>query len=220
MRSSQKTISTVARILASFLCLILLTGFKFPSPHQLRKEFQAELNKIKESTPGAKAFARWKTLRDQAKEALKNADIQGASKFAAEEFEEASYLFKRAKQYALKKSYKKASYLARKTIEVATMAAEKAAKAREAVEKKLNRHLTSVKAKLDQIHAKLPYDSEYDDSLAELYLKWSDIRHAISLGQYEQANNELQDLVKNLKAFIKATGIEIDSEKERWEETI
>ncbi len=209
-----------AGVLIPIICILLLSGFKIPSPHELRKEFREELQKIKESTPGAKALARWKGLRAKARQAILDADINMAPRFASEEYEEAVYLLKRARRYALKKSYKKASYLAKKAIEIASNASKKAVKLREKKEKRLYTKLGRLKGMLDELHAKLPYDSEYSTKLARLYLKWSDIRHSIALGSYSDAESAIPRLEQSVREFVKQTGITVDTGKEKWEETI
>ena len=210
----------LARLFMPLLCIMLLSGFTMPSPHELRREFAAELKKIKESTPGAKALANWKQLRDQARKALEEAEINGAPKFAPQEYEEAEDLFQRAKDYAAKRSYRKASYLARKTAEIARLASEDAQKAREKIEKKLDRQLERLKTKLDILHQKLPFESDLSVALADLYLQWADIRHSISLGLYDQAEKQIPELARAVEEFRRRSGIHLDVEQEKWEETI
>jgi len=216
----RKWLVVMARLFLPGLCIYLLSGFTMPSPHQLRREFAAELKKIKENTPGAKALDRWKKLRDQAAKALEQAEINGASDFASSEYKEAVDLFQRARDYAAKRSYKKASYLADRTEEIARAASENALKTRGRIEKKLDRQLAHLKKILDMLHQKLPYGSELSPSLAELYLQWSDIRHCITLGLYDRAGDLIPALSAAIDKFQKNSGIQIDQDQEKWEETI
>ena len=210
----------LTRLFLICLCISLLSAFTVPSPHELRRDFAAELKKIKESTPGAKALARWNKLRDQAVKALEQAEINGASEFASTEYEEAVDLFQRARDYAAQRSYKKASYLAAKTEEIARSASESALKARARIEKKLYSKLEHLKSRLDMLHQRLPYESGLSESLAELYLQWSDIRHCVALGLYARAQSMIPALSSAIDQFQKQSAIQIDQEQENWEDTI
>ncbi len=209
------------------LCLLyiivtvtLLSGFTLPSSHQLRKEFKAEIEKIRERTPGAKALANWKRLKQQAIKAIEEAAVYGADEFSPKEIEEARDLLLRAKAYAAKRSYRKASYLARKTAELASQACENTKKARAKIEKRLDTQVNHLKKRLDMIHNNLPFDSDLSVSLADLYLRWSDIRHAIALGKYEEAEKAIHALDKDIRGFVKNNQIPIDQGNENWETTI
>jgi len=216
----QGRILYLSRLLLPLICICLLSGFTMPSPHELRREFAAELKRIRESTPGARALASWQQLRDQAGRALEKAEINGAPEFAPEEFEEASDLFRRARAYAAERSYRKASYLAKKTEEIARLASENALAAREKIEKKLNQQLVRLKARLDILHSRLPFESNLSVQLADLYLQWADIRHCIALGLYDQAEKQLHVLKMAVNEFRRQSGIHLDDQQEKWEETI
>ncbi len=210
----------VVRLLFILITVTLLSGFTLPSSHQIRKEFKAEIEKIKERTPGAKALANWKKLKQQARKALEEAAVYGADKFSPKEIEEARDLFLRAKAYAAKRSYRKASYLAKKTVELANQACENTKKVRANIEKRLHTQVNHLEKRLDIIHQKLPFDSDLSVSLADLYLRWSDIRHAIALGKYEEAEKAIHTLDRDIRAFVKNNQISIDQGDENWETTI
>ncbi len=212
--------SLICRCVGPLLCFILLSGFTFPSSHELRREFKAELKKIKDSTPGAKALANWNRSRDAARESIREAEISGAPDFAQDEYAEAVDLYSRAAAYAAERSYRKASYLAQKSAEIASLASENAGRAREKIEKQQLKKLESLKKKLDAIHEALPIDSEWEEPLADMFLKWADIRNALSMGQYEEADREMRILERQITNFRTKSGVVIDDSAEKWEETI
>lgn len=219
----RQCVTGYSRILIScamLLCMVFLCGFTLPSSHELRREFQAELKKIKEKAPGARARADWIRAREAAQKAISEALINGAPEYAREEWDEAADLLERARRYSLDGSYRKAAYLARKSRETAESASDHADKAREKIEKDIVRQLNIFKKKLDMIRAVLPDNSEWTVPLADLFLQWSDIKHCISLGLYHEAKSELNLLDKGIRKFRKESGIKVDNESEKWEETI
>ena len=198
----------------------LISAFSIPSPDELRSEIRAELERIKEKTPGAKALAKWRDSRDKAEAALQEAVIQDAQEFAPALYQEAADLFSLAKRYALKKSFKKADYLARKAAEIAHKAAAEADKNRTAREKALLKRLNALLKRLEAMRSHVAEGSEAAEKLNILFLKWGDIKNAIVLGQYDDARGELDLLEKETGQFARRNNIMFENEDENWKETI
>lgn len=203
-----------------FFCVALLCGFTLPSSHELRREFQAELKKIREKTPGARARAGWISARDAAQKAVKEAQVNGAPEYAPEEWGEAADLFERARGYARDSSYRKAVYLANKSREIARSASEKASRAREKIEKQLAERLNNFRKELDRIQRVLPGNSEWSVRFADLVIQWSDIKNCVALGLYHEAHNELDTLADKIRKFKQESGVKVNSGTAKWEETI
>ncbi len=197
-----------------------ISAFSIPSPDELRSEIRAELKRIKEKTPGAKALARWRDSRDKAEAALNEAVIQDAPEFASEPYQEAVKLFRLAKRYASSKSFKKADYLARKAAEIAHQAATEADRNRTAMEKRLLKRLQSILKRLQTIKKHVAEGTEAAENLNILFLQWGDIKNAIVLGQYSDARRALDLLEKETRQFAGRYNIILEDESEHWKETI
>lgn len=184
-----------------FLC----SGFTLPPPGGLRKDILTELNKIRESTPGAKERARWRRLRDNTRSILEQAELDGADKYAPGPWNDALDLFARAKQYAAIRSYRKASYLAEKTIEYASLAIRRAKTEYNKRAKAAKRELARLKKAID-CAVTASKDHTHDDGngtsdvRARLTLELDDLDNAVALGQFK----DFEDGVRRVKSYINA----------------
>jgi len=194
--------------------LFCLSGFSFSDPKKLRQEIRQEilkeLEKIREKTPNAKKRAKWRKSRSAANDALLDARLYQASKYAPEEWDQAVALFRKAKEYAARRSYLKADYLARQAVKYAHQAAEKARAIIAKKEGSLRERYQKLKEELDSLSGRVPPDAESLQLRAsELYLLLSDARLAMELRQFgdaemglERAEEELGRFKRDLIAYL------------------
>lgn len=210
------SIKSMSVIFCSLLVLSCLLGFNFSDPKKLRQEIRQEilkeLEKIREKTPNAKKRAKWRKSRDEANQALLEARFYQAAKYAPESWDQAVALFNKAIEYAAKRSYLKADYLARQ----AKKYAEEAAKAAKAMitkkEQALRERYDKLKEQLDELSGRIPSDADQLLYRAnELYLTLSDARLAMELRQFEDAESRLtqaeQDIIRlrlDLRSYLEA----------------
>jgi hypothetical protein len=193
-------------IMALLFGLVCLSGFSFSDPKKLRQEIRQEilkeLEKIREKTPNAKKRAKWRKSRGEANDALLEARLYQASKYAPEEWDQAVALFRKAKEYAAKRSYLKADYLARQAAKYAHQATEKARAIIAKKEGTLRERYQKLKEELDSLSGRVPPDA---DSLqlraSELYLLLSDARLAMELRQFEDAEKGLEGAEEEINRF-------------------
>ncbi len=182
------------------LVFLLCSGFTLPSPSELKKDLKEELKKIREKTPGAKQLAYWRDCYDQAVQAIEEAEWQGAERYAPEAWNEALQLLSKAKEYARKKSYQKAAFLARKAREAGTRAKEQAEKARAEALAEAQKALDDLKEKLDKLSSEVPRNARgLVLRFNELVLQWTDLVHAKELEQFEDLKKGVKKLERKIK---------------------
>ena len=197
------------KTLLILLSLLFLYGFSFSDPSKLRteirKEIKAELEKIIEKTPSGKLRTTWRQKKQEAEEALNKALFMDSPRFCPEKWDEAVMLFKKAKKYASKREYRKAIYLAKKTIEFATGAEKCASRYIKEHNDKLEKQYTTLRNQMDEIMAMIPPDAEdLVKQASNLSLKIEDMYSAIKLRQFKNARDIAAHLRKRLASLEKA----------------
>ncbi|GEM_PF-1539133 len=188
--------------------LSMLTGFDFSDPGKVRQELRQELiqglEKIREQTPDAKKRAKWRKSREEAVAALMAAKSQQAARFAPKEWDEAVELFLRAREYAARRSYLKADYLARQSKKQAEKARLLAVSKITTLEKRLGERLQDLGDRLRQLSGMVPPDADALSLRAsELMLALSDARLAMELRQFKEAEQGLQQAEHDIAMFRK-----------------
>ncbi len=191
------------RLLSIIVGVITLSGFSFSDPHkftqELKKEIRLELQKIAEKTPSAKLRNEWRQRRDQAISSLEKAEATQASKYCPEKWDQAVALFKKAKYYAAKRSYRKAIFLAKKANDMARQAfiTSKAMILKQ--ETRLNKQYRKLRSRADELTGSIPMDAEeLSKKAADISLTIEDARLATELLQFDQAQRELSSAKKAL----------------------
>lgn len=191
----------------AFLC-----GFSFSDHHKLTQEIKAQLRRITEKTPSAKLRNEWRMRRDEASSALEKAELVQASKYCPEKRDESVALYKKARYYASKRSYKKAIFLAKKTTESAKkmyitskafLLQQKAG---------LARQYKRLRARADELAGSIPPDAAaLEIRASRISLELENARLAIDLTQFETARKalpgiktEMDRLDRQIRAYKKA----------------
>jgi len=187
------------KLLLIAIGVLILSGFSFSDPHKLtqdlRKEIRAELQKIVEKTPGAKLRKEWRAQRDVANSLLEKAQTAQASKYCPKEWDEAVALFKKAKYYASKRSYRKAIFLAKKSQEQAKFAYTTSKAKLLKQETGLKKQYKKLRSRLNDLAGAIPTDAEaLAQKAATLSLELEDARLAMELLQFDEAKRELADV--------------------------
>ncbi len=198
------TCSILLRIAVLLACLLLLCGFSFSDPHkvsqEIKQDLRQELQKIAEMTPGAKLRNEWRARRNKAEGALKQAEMVEAKRFCPEKWDEAVAVFKKAKYYASKRSYRKAIFLAKKAEEQAAEARTLAQKILDQKTSELNRQYRKLRLRADDVTASVPPGAEkLAIQAADISLAVEDVRIAIELRQFEDAEKKLPAIRKELQ---------------------
>ncbi|NDY42062.1 hypothetical protein G3N55_04260 [Dissulfurirhabdus thermomarina] len=184
---------------ALLLCLVLpLSGFTLASGRQLQKEIQEKLERIREMSPGVQAMEDWRRARREAEAAVEAAREGGARRYAADGLAEAEDLLALAKDYAWKKAYRKAAYLARTAGAKAKAAQEAAAAARKTLRDRALEEIRALAERLEGLAARVPARGPLAKEYAELRLAVADLRHAVALEQFD----EVHPAVVRLRARI------------------
>jgi len=190
------------------LLVLFLSGFSFSDSHKLRQEIsgeiQAELQKIVEKTPSAKLRRQWRSERDRTSEVLDSALCIEADRFSPEKWDEAVALFKKAKDYASNRSYRKAIYLARKARECAEDAYKSSQDVIQEKRDKILAQYRELKESIRDIAGLIPPDADTLITRAsELSLAIEDIRIAVNLKKFEQASAEIVKMRSELVCLSK-----------------
>lgn len=170
------------------LCVILLliTGFTFPQPIDIKRQLQEKWQLLLSKTPGGKELHQWREVHAQARQAVQAAHDAGADKYAPEKMQTAEEALNTAIGYAKEQGYKKAMAYAKKAREVAEAASADAVNVRTAKEKQLQKALLEMDSyvlNMSKSNQNNKITHRQDDAV--LYL--SDIRHAIILEQFDEA---------------------------------
>jgi len=193
----------------SIFIILLLYGFTFSDPNKLRqeirKEIRAELEKIIEKTPSGKLRTSWRQKRQLAEKALNRALVMDSPRFCPEKWDEAVALFKKAQKYAAKREYRKAIYLAKKTREFASSAADCASEYIRKQDNKLKKQYLTLRNRMDEIMPVIPTDAEeLIKEACSLSLKIEDMHSAIKTRQFQDAETIAIRLKKRLSVLEKA----------------
>ena len=202
----------MAKLLVLLACILLLCGFSFSDPQKLtqeiKQEIKDELQKIAEKTPSAKLRKQWRLKRDSAESSLKKAEMAEASKYCPERWDEAVALFKKAKYYASRRSYRKAIFLAKKAEKKAAEAADTAEKILLQKTTSLSRQYKELRSMANDIAASIPPDAEkLSARAAEISLALEDARLAMELRQFDDAARKMPEIrneLLRLEALIRA----------------
>ena len=123
---------TYFSLVALLLCVAsLCSGGNAPSrtyASDFKEKIQKELEKIREYSPKVKLEKLWLKEFRQAKRARKEALMESAEVFSKDEFNHGEYLLNLSRNYAKKRQFRKAEYLARKATESFVTASKKAKK--------------------------------------------------------------------------------------------
>ena len=186
------------------LCLVaffLASGFTVPKPGEVRKEIRQRLEKIQEMTPGARERARWLQSRAIAYRALEKAGRQSASRFAAGKWQEALSLFALAEEYAGKKSFRKADYLARKVSETASGAVEEAVQARKSARSGALGKIRRIEGMLSKLESRCAADNSTAAILLNMKLDVSNLKNLVRIDNYTEFDREAGKLEKRLASM-------------------
>jgi len=199
-----KSISIITVVLA---VLFSLYGFDFskihiPSREQIKKELQSEINKLKSLTPQARRKALWIKKKIEAIDAIKQAKIDGAPKYASNLYQEAKEYFELAIKYAKKQQYLKASYLAKECKRIALRASDKATKKRLILKQKIKLQLDKLKKQIDKLVTSLETNKTLQKKKAELILYYQDLIHALNLEQFNYIKQRIKVLKKQINELI------------------
>ena len=196
-------LSIVIKLLVLTAAIALLSGFSFSDPHKLaqdiKAEIKAQLHRIVEKTPSAKLRNEWRMRRDEASSALEKAEMVQAPEYCPEKWDESVALYKKARYYASKRSYRKAVFLAKKAAE----SAEEIYITSSALLLKQETGLTSqykkLRARTDELAGSIPPDAEaLEIRASRISLELEDARLAIELTQFETARQELNGIKTEL----------------------
>ncbi len=195
-----------SKILFPICIFIFCTGFTLPSPRELRQEIRQELQKIKEMTPTAKRRAQWKARYEQAVEALKKAETQSAERYAPKLWQDALNLLSKAKEYAKKKSYLKAAYLAKKAKEAAESASTKAEEARRKAQASAKQNIEGLKKQIEILKKRASQGNQaLKEKMDQLMLGLRDLVHALELEQFEQVKKGARELDERIRRLLEGS---------------
>jgi len=188
--------------------MLFIYGFNFsrihiPSKEEIRKELKSEIDKIKALTPQARRKRLWLKKKLEAIKAIKQAKMDGASKYACELYEKAEEYFNLAIQYAKKQQYLKASYLAKECKKIALQASNKAEKQRLSLKQKTKTELLKFKTQIDKLVKSLNYDKSLQREKAKIILYYQNLVHALNLEQFDYVKKGLITLKKKLNSLYK-----------------
>jgi hypothetical protein len=201
--------------------LLLCYGFKIPDTDKLRREFRkkvdAELEKIIEKTPNAKARNKWRSVRDRACEAIEQAELVEADRFAKEDIDDARYFMARAKKYSARREYLKAAYLGKQAIIVAEKAEKKAKQHLDTLYSEISKAIDKCSRALGKIADRLPEDNDVELAFAKLRLELGYARNLLKTGEFEKAKEVSESLYKKIMKFAATIpGSEQQVEEEYW----
>lgn len=165
---------------------VLLTGFTFPQPIDIKRQLQDKWQLLISKTPGGKELQQWREMYAQARQAIQSAYASGANKYALEKIKAAEEALNTAIGYAKEQSYKKAVAYAKKAKEAAEVALADAVNVTTAKEKQLQKALLEIDGyilNMSKFNQNDQTSRKRDDAV--LYL--SDIRHAVILEQFDEA---------------------------------
>lgn len=212
------------RIFLSFLIIFsfLSSGFNLSDTNKIRREIRkkidAELEKIIEKTPDAKARRKWRETRDRAVKAISDAAIQDASHLAPEEISDAREYLGRAKAYSAGKEYAKATYLGKQALKMAEMAENKAVELLKQKEDKVEDALKKCSEKLQALEkATPPANDAATLEIARLKLKKGYVQNLLRIGKFDEALNATTTLERDIKdtaSRLPSSGKKV--EEEHW----
>ncbi len=196
-------LSIAMKLLVLTAGMALLSGFSFSDPHKLaqdiKAEIKAELHRIAEKTPSAKLRKEWRMRRDEASSALERAEMVQASKYCPEKWDESVALYKKARYYASKRSYRKAIFLAKKAAESAKDIYITSSALLLKQETGLTSQYKKLRERTDELAGSIPPDAEaLEITASRISLELEDARLAIGLTQFETARKELTGLKTKL----------------------
>lgn len=204
---SKKGAYLLIKITLLISAVLMLSAFSFSDSqklrHELRSEIKTELQKIIEKTPSAKLRKKWRQERDRAADMLEAAENVDTSKYCPEKWDEAVAMFKKARYYALRRSYRKAIYLAKKASEFAYVALETSQAFLSQNQSKLNIELRKLKAKIEELTGMIPINAdELTARASEISLAVEDIRLAIKLREFKDARMEIDHVKARLAQLL------------------
>jgi len=203
-----KNIKNIIVITCSLMLIGLLCGFNFsniriPSKQQIRKELKSEIDKLKALSPKVRRRKIWLKKKIDAIKAIKQAQIDGAPKYASELYQKAKEYFELALKYAQKQQYLKASYLAKECRKIALLASDKAEKQRINLKQETKAQLLKFKSKIDKLVKSLQSNKALQREKANLILYYQNLVHALSLEQFNYVKKGLKKLRKKLDYLYK-----------------
>jgi hypothetical protein len=184
-----KNITSLVLIVTVFC---LCSGFRLSDTDRLRREFRkkvdAELAKIIEKTPNAKARQRWRDIRDKAVKAIDDAVEVDALRFASGELADAREYLKRARRYSARREYAKAAYLGKQSIKMAETALKKAKETLAGKEKVAAEALAKNIKQLKALKSRLaPDNADAAIAIARLELQKGYVENLIRTGRFDEA---------------------------------
>ena len=203
-----KNIGRLPIIAVAILCYIFLTAFTLPTPQQLTKSIELQLEKIREKAPKIKAYRKWRETEKATWQLLRKAELAGAPRYAKPDWIQALKLFSRAKDYAKKQSFKKATFLAKKAREQGALAMQKA---REELKKRRSEAralLEPIDRDLDLIDKHMDHeDRSLITTYAQLLLEFSALENALKLEHFQEIREKAPALQKKVESFKRSIGV-------------
>lgn len=176
----------VSCVLCLCIILVLLTGFTFPQPIDIKRQLQEKWQLFIAKTPGGKELQQWREVYAQTRQAMQSAREAGADRYAPEKMHGAEEELNTAIGYAKEQGYKKAVSYAKKAREAAEAALADTMDVKTAKVKQLQKNLSEMEVYvLNMSKSNQNNQANHRQDDAVLYL--SDIRHAVVLEQFDDA---------------------------------
>lgn len=165
---------------------LLLTGFTFPEPLDIKRQLQERWQLLIAKTPGGKELQQWREMHAQARQAIQSAYDAGADKYAVEKIQVAEEALNTAIGYARERNYKKAMASVKKARDAAEAALTDTVNLRTAKEQHLQKALLEIEGYVMNM-SKSNENNQASHRQDEAVLYLCDIRHAVVLEQFDDA---------------------------------
>lgn len=162
---------------------------------QFKKASQEYIAGLESKRLGVKDLTEWREAYEKATKAVMEADLAGADRYASDIHVEALNHLELAKKYALKRSYKKAYYLAQKAEKEA---GEGTKKANEYIKTQRDKILPYMQ-EVELMMQKTTEEEKQTRRWHELILDYQNVIHHVKLEQFDLAFAGLASLKKRIE---------------------
>ncbi len=146
---------------------------------------------------GVKSLNQWREAYEKATQAIKEAELAGADRYAESIYSEAIKHYELAKKYALKRSYSKARYLALKAEKEAQEGTKKATEYFKAQKDRMFPFLQEIALLMQKANE----EERNTRRWRELILDYQNVIHHIKLEEFEMAIAEIAILKQKIEAI-------------------
>lgn len=165
---------------------------------RFKKASQEYVAGLESKRLGVKDLNEWREAYEKATKAVREAELAGADRYVSDVYSEAYKHLELARKYALKRSYKKAYYLAQKA---ETEAGEGAKKANECIRSQRDKILPYMQ-EVELMMQKTTEEEKQTRRWHELILDYQNVIHHVNIEQFDVALAGLIVLKKRIESAL------------------